>query len=750
VLAAAGREVGDLDAEDWWFRTTFAPGAPKETMLRLDGLATVAEVFLNGERVLVGESMWARHAVDLGGRLREANELAIVFRALSPLLAAPRKPRARWRTQLVADGALRWYRTAIMGRAPGFSPGPAPVGPWREIGVEAPPALRGLRIRPRLEGRDGVLAVEADGGGEIVVELDGRRLALEPDGRGELRMPGAASWWPHTHGEPALHEVMILCDGELAATRRVGFRTLAAGATAGHDVQTDGLDLHVNGVRIFCRGAVWTPVDPVGLTADPVALRAALLDVRDAGMNMLRIPGTGVYEPSVFHDLCDELGILVWQDLMFANLDYPISDEGFRATVQRELYDELGAIAGRPSLAVVCGNSEIEQQVAMLGLDPSLGRGELFAELVPRALKASGADAVYVPSAPCGGALPFRPGVGIANYYGVGGYRRPLSDARLAGVRFAAECLAFANLPDSDTNGWVPRDAGADWDFADVRDHYLRELHGVDPAMLRAENPERYAALSRAVTGEVMAEVFGEWRRAASPCGGGLVLQLRDLRPGAGWGLVEHTGMPKEPLAHLRRALAPVAVWTTDEGLGGIAIHIANDRPEPLEASLRVALYREAELRVGEATEELEVPPHTVLERDAEALLGRFADASYAYRFGRHQHDVLVATLVRRGDLLAQAFRFPAGRPAVIQDAEALGLEARFTGDELAIRARKLVYGVRIAAPGRKSSDNAFSLEPSGERRIVLSSVVGHIAPLATVTLTALNLRGVLRVPTSV
>src|SRR5205807_10299132 len=128
---------------------------------------------------------------------------------------------------------------------------------------------------------------------------------------------------------------------------------------------------------------------------------------------------------AAFHDLCDELGLLVWQDFMFANLDYPIADEGFKASVEREAGVQLAALGGRPSLAVLCGNSEVEQQVAMLGLDPALGRGELVGELLPQAIAEAQIDAIYVPSAPCGGALPFRPDRGVANYYGVGGYRRP-------------------------------------------------------------------------------------------------------------------------------------------------------------------------------------------------------------------------------------------------------------------------------------------------------------------------------------
>ncbi len=720
-----GEPAPDLDASDWWFRTRFdaEPAAPgQHVLLRLDGIATVAEVFLNGERVLESESMLAAHALDVGALLRAGrpNELAIRCRALAPLLAVPRKPRQRWRTKLV-DGNLRWFRTMLLGRAPGFAPGPAAVGPWRPVRLERQCALtvEALSLAPRLDGDAGVLTVRARlralGGTTIEageLELDGpsgvHRAPLTlaaADGSaagagdatveasGELRVADVARWWPCTHGEPALHDVRLRLtaarDGAplKVALGRTGFRTLAPGPAPGHDVETDGLDLHVNGVRVFARGAVWTPADFVTLAPGEATLRRALEQVRDAGMNVVRIPGTGAYESPAFHDLCDELGILVWQDMAFANLDYPIADEAFRTTVEHEAAQVLAEAGGRPSLAVVCGNSEIEQQVAMLGLDPALGRGELFGELLPRAVAAApGIDAIYVPSAPCGGDLPFRSDRGIAHYFGVGGYRRPLEDARRAGVRFAAECLAFSNVPDeagvaavlpdgpagvAGDPRWkagIPRDAGAKWDFEDVRDHYLRELHGVDPNELRRSDPERYLACSRAVTGELMAEVFGEWRRAASPCGGGIVLWLRDLVPGAGWGLIDHAGNPKPAYHRLSDVLAPIAVWTTDEGLNGIRVHVANDRPEPLRATLRIALERDGgQQPVAEAAVPIEVPPHTTVERDAETLLGRFADAAYAYRFGPPGHDAVVVVLDQPGTArdapLARAVRLLSGRP---------------------------------------------------------------------------------------
>ena len=316
-------------------------------------------------------------------------------------------------------------------------------------------------------------------------------------------------------------------------------------------------------------------------------------------MNMVRLPAFGPYEQDAFHDACDELGILVWQDLAFMSMDYPFEDEAFGRLAADEVDALAGRLAGRPSTAVLCGNSEVEQQVAMLGLDLGLARIPFFDETVPAIARAAGLDAVYVPSAPFGGEVPMVPDRGVIGYYGVGGYRAPLSDARTSGVRFAAECLAFANVPDEEAlaslvpvppyeafvhnpywKAGVARDAGSGWDFDDLRDDYLKLVFGVDPDGIRRYDHDRYLELSRAVTGEVMAHVFGEWRRAGSPSGGGMILWLRDLVAGAGYGVVDHRGRPKTAYHHLRRILAPTAVWLVDEGIGGVVAHVANDGPD--------------------------------------------------------------------------------------------------------------------------------------------------------------------------
>ena len=794
ALRDAGIDAEELDTRDWWFRTRFdadpvANG--EEVVLRLDGIATVSRIELNGELIGQADSMFAALEIDITSRLRATNELVIRCLALAPLLQVSRKPRARWRSRVAAHGNLRWFRTTLLGRAPGFAPGPAAVGPWREVLIHRRRSLSVARLdlRPRLDLSDGILMVRGQlrilrGAAPTSVAVE----AIGPTGthrtmlparlagdavlvEGELRIPGVAAWWPHTHGEPALYRVRLVVhrdgDGDTAIDAgRTGFRTIAPGPDPDHRTEREGLDLHINGIRVFARGAVWTPIDAVGLAPTRDALRSALQVMCEAGMNMVRLPGIGTYEQDDFHALCDELGVLVWQDFMFANLDYPFGDPAFSAAAADEVGEVLDRIGGRPSLAVLCGNSEIEQQVAMLGLDPGLGRGAFFAETLPSLAQAAGVDAIYIPSAPSGGDLPFRPDTGIANYYGVGAYRRPLSDARTSMVRFAAECLAFSNVPDDAAlvdleeaarvvhhprwKAGVPRDAGSGWDFEDVRDHYLALEFGVDPAELRRVDHARYLELSRAVTGEVMAEVFGEWRRADSPSGGGLVLWLRDLVAGAGWGVLDHRGLPKTAYHHLRRALAPVATWTTDEGLNGIVAHVANDRPRPLSARLRVALYRDLEHRVDEGHATIELPPHGAVARNVEAIIGRFVDAGWAYRFGPPAHDVVVTSLEQDDALLSQSFRFPAGRPMRPEPATALGLRAAVSAQpdgsvRLDVHSRRLAYGVRVHAPGYAADDDAFSIEPGAMRSLLLRPLEPGLAFSAE--LTALNLTGRISLP---
>jgi beta-mannosidase len=793
-----------FDAEDWWYRLRFAAppcAAHEEIVLGFDGLATVADVWLNDEPLLSSDNMFIAHERIVHTLHPGANELTIRFRALDRLLEAKR-PRPKWRAPMVENQQLRWFRTTLLGRTPGWSPPAAAVGPWRGVWLETRAAIHlpSLVLRNGVDGSMGWVEVAA-----VLEPMAGRALtdvalvvtrgtgqrhsialkrAQSADSYcGRLEIPNIALWWPHTHGEPALYEARLeltvaRLDTQPVETERpdlgrigtqrghalpdetsdtqpvetplearaavdlgqIGFRTITL------DTKDGDFELRINGVPIFCRGACWTPLDPVSLDtssgADADSVRRALEQVRAAGLNMLRVGGTMIYESDTFLDLCDANGILLWQDFMFANMEYPETDAGFSASVAAEARQQLGRLAAHPCLTLLCGNSEGEQQAAMWGAPRETWSSRLFHEQLAQLARELCPDVPYWPSSAHGGSFPHQGNVGTTSYYGVGAYLRPLEDARRAEVRFASECLAFANIPEERTlsrmpggpairchhPAWkarTPRDLGAGWDFDDVRDHYLALLFKVDPLELRYADHERYLELSRVVTGEVMARVFAEWRRKRSTCRGALVWFWRDLWCGAGWGVVDALGTPKAAYHYLRRAWQPIAVSISDEGGNGLYVHAVNEHAAPLVATLELKLYRAGEIGVGSATRTLTLAGRETAEIAAADLFEGFLDLSYAYRFGPPPHELVVATLTAsNGAVLAQAFHSVGGLTASRELDVGLSATAIARGDSafnLKIATRRYAQSVWIECDGFVPDDTYFHLAPGSERAVVLT-----------------------------
>jgi beta-mannosidase len=758
----------DFDADDWWYRGRFpSEEAGGPVRLRFEGLATLADVWLNGEHILRSENMFVAHTVDVTRLVRSDNELVLRFHALAPQLASkPGRGRPRWRTGLVEHQALRWHRTSLLGRMPAWCPPAALVGPWRPILIETSPLeLMRTHVNAVVDGDAGLLRMDLrvrcqpperrrpapDFTGTLIVggwdvplgcdRLSDDEYALTA----AARVPTPDRWWPHTHGPQPLYDVRAILTGPIAETvdlGRTGFRSLDV--DCGQDGR--GFGVVVNQVPVFCRGLCWTPLDLVHPCDDRAGYRSTLALLREAGVNMIRIGGTTTYESDRFHDLCDELGILVWQDFMFANMDYPWQDESFAGSVTLEATQVLEALQARPSTAVVCGSSEIDQQAAMLGLAASRWSSSGCDALLGDLVAALAPGAVWIPTTPTGGTFPFHADAGVSHYYGVGAYRRPLDDARRAAVRFAAECLAFSNVPDPATIefAWpegeapgqgprwkarVPRDAGATWDFEDVRDYYVEQLFGVRASELAARSPERYLALGRVATGESMLRTFAEWRRPGSTCRGGLVWFARDFQPGAGWGVIDSTGRSKASYWYLKRALAPVALLSVDEGLNGLWLHAVNDTPEPIEADLRVALYLAGRLRGEPAGTTLIVPARGSRSIHADALFPGFLDLTYAYRFGPPGHDVVASSMRDRatGALLAASYHFPGPLPS--SRVGEVGITARAEpaaeGYALLLETERFAYAVAVEVEGFIPDDNYFNLEPGETRRIGLRQTTG-------------------------
>ncbi len=779
-----------FDSADHWFTCNFeaAPPRPNEQVtLEIGGIATLSQVWLNGELLIESSSMFAHHSIIVTPLIHSSNEIVIVCRALTAAAQQVRtkKPRQRWKTRVVAEPQLRWFRTTLFGRAPGFAPQPEPVGPWRPIVLrrEQCMSMESWSRQARIEKNQGVFsgslklrALDHSAlpvAGAVLIGSHGSQLEWKASGniwQGQcsVHIPSVARWWPHTHGQPALYPVRVqvtLADGAVLQWEDtpVGFRTVNLHAHK----PGNAFELCVNDTPIFCRGVVWTPLDVVSLQSKSHALRERLALLRNAGMNLIRVPGTMFYESDRFHELCDDLGLMVWQDMMFANMDYPFEDESFAALVHCEMDVELSRLARHPSTAVLCGNSEIEQQAAMMGLEPSSGRGRFFAEELPQLVARHCGPIPYVASAPCGGDFPFRTRTGVASYFGVGAYLRPIEDVRRAEVPFASECLAFSNVPEPEAVSriaarmpggfslthqfWkqgIPRDPGAGWDFEDVRDHYLKTLFGVDAMTLRYADSARYLDLSRIVTGELMSAAFSEWRRAASPCRGGVVLWAADISEGAGWGVLDQDNVPKAPYWFLKRLLAPRAIWMTDEGLNGVDIHVANDLPETASLLLHVAAYKNGEQKTASYTVPVTLSSHTSSTFGMEQLLGRFVDASYAYRFGPPQQDVIVVSLhgSEHQSPLSQAFYFPVKYPIERRPVCELGITAAVAINtdgalELSLTAQRLAWAVRAWVPGFLPDDAYFNLEPRIARNVRFSPIHQLRGPL-NIEVTAANAEG--------
>ncbi|NLH79850.1 MAG: glycoside hydrolase family 2 protein [Phyllobacteriaceae bacterium] len=743
ALAAAGRWSLDaptlLHDRDWWYRARLDLSGRR--ILRFEGLATFAEVFLDGRPILVSESMFLAHEVEVD--LVPGMELAIVFRSLAARLETVKPKRARWRSALVPDQRLRAVRTTLLGHMPGWCPPVDAIGPYRPI-VVIDPAARPFAAARLVADWDGI-----DGHLDVRLELPpGRSLAgavvrcagcaapvgIGPDGAvARLHLAGIAPWWPATHGDPALHAVELEIDGARVPLGRVGFRRVEVDRGA----DGRGFGLRINGVEVFARGVVWTPADVVALASDRASLAPDLARLAAAGVNMVRVAGIGAYESEAFHDLCDELGLMVWQDLMFANFDYPAGDPAFVDLCRREAEQMLGRLSASPSLTVVCGGSEVTQQAAMTGLPPTSWGNALFDEILPEVARRLVPEVPWLRSTPDGGPMPFCVNVGVGHYFGVGAYRRPLDDARRANVRFAAECLAFAHVPDAVELAkglpvppvhhprWkerVPRDAHAAWDFEDTRLHYEAELFGIDPATLRAEDPARCLDVARATTAHLVDTTLREFRRPGSPTRGALVLLHRDPRFGAGWGFVDAHGVPKSSFHALARASRPVLVILSDEGVNGYDVHVVNDRATPVAGRLEVLAWGEGEHPVVAGGRDVEVPARGRLTLAATDLLGAFFDATRAYRFGPPAHEVMHARLVGEdGEVLSEDFAFPLG---LSLERRRCGLAARVEGGEgawtLVVAATAVARFVTIVDEAFLAEDDVFHLAP-GERRLRLS-----------------------------
>lgn len=739
---------------DWWYSVDFAQAAVlggdignKKHFLVFDGLATLAEIWLNEEKILNTENMFLQYKVDVTDKLKEKNQLVICFRSIHQALEVQRK-RPKWKTRLVENQNLRWFRTTLLGFIPGWTPPIKPIGIWREVRLESVEVanLVDFNLQTSLQNENGVIKVKSEiellsppypylgikssaETYEIIFEINGESHSLFTGSdqkiqiNKEIILQNVKTWNPHTHGEANLYpcKLIVKVQNQLHTLKeaRVGFRHVHLNR------ENTLFQIQINEKNIFARGAVWTINDIVSLDGKVEDLKSALTLARDAGMNMLRIGGTMIYEQDAFYNLCDELGIMVWQDFMFANMDYPVNDESFHQNILAEANYQIKRLSEHACVIFYCGNSEVEQQAAMLGIPNEMWRNDWFANELPALIKTLHEDSLYMPSSPSEGVFPFYTSDGVTHYYGVGAYLRDVNDVRRADVKFTSETLGFSNIPEdkiiadikNDSVLWkrgVPRDTGAEWDFEDVREHYTNKLFNAN-AELKNKDSNRYLTLSRVTTGEMMSQVFSEWRSSYSNCNGGLIWFYKDILAGAGWGLIDKNNNPKAAYYYLKRVLQPLQVVITDEGLQGLHLHIINETSLTFTGTIEFMMLNE-NISVAKAKRDIKVEANQKLKIIAEELLGGFYDTSYAYKFGAPKHEVACVTLKdESGRVISQQFHFPVTHQMPMVEANVV---TEFSENKLLISSDKFLYAVQINCEGFLPEDNYFHLMPNEKKEI--------------------------------
>jgi beta-mannosidase len=637
-----------ISEADWVYSRTFDVPADllqhDRVLLRCEGLDTLATITLNGRRVGRCSNMFRTWEMNLKDALHPG-ENAIEVRFASPI--AYIKERAEHRSLPDWSGPREPKNRAWLRKEPcnfGWDWGPVLItsGIWRPIYLLAfsTGRLTDVHIHQRhSEGKvDLSLTVSAEVLGKaeltaaVTVSLDGQpvaqgKAALE-DGAARLRLtiPDPKLWWPRGLGEQPLYEVrteLLSPGGEVLDTdsKSLGLRTLRLDRHA--DEWGESFQFVANGVPFFAKGANWIPADQFATRMTPERYEDLLRSAADANMNMLRVWGGGIYEDDIFYDLCDRLGLCLWHDFMFACSTYPTFDEDFMRSVRAEAEDNLRRLRHHPSIALWCGNNELEQ--GLVGEDWTDRRmswkdyGKLFDELLPAVVKELDPDRDYWPSSPhspCGERTDYNnPTCGDAHLWAVWHGGQPFEWYRTCEHRFNSE-FGFQSFPEPLTSYAFTQPADRNV-TSYVMEHHQRSgtgnaliMHYLLDWFRLPTSFDMTLWLSQILQGMAIKYAVEHWRRAMPRGMGTLYWQLNDTWPGPSWSSIDYHGRWKALQYMARRFNAPLLVSGV-ENLEDetVALHVTSDLPETTKAHLRWRLTDVDGTPVAEDAIEIEVPP---------------------------------------------------------------------------------------------------------------------------------------------
>jgi len=750
------KKVQWVAESDWEYRRSFtvdkALSDEEHCSLVCDGLDTLAEVFLNGRLLGKTDNMFRRWAWEVRDLLKDGrNEIRILFRA--PVTYIKTRQAAK---PLLGGGDIPGG--PHLRKAPcqwGWDWGPKlpPIGIWKDIRLEGYRQAKLEDVHIRQLHADDKVTINAKVGISQWSRSDLQVTLKVTSPGGQVQTVKSAPvhstagtlicnlqspitdpefWWPNGFGTQPLYQVVVsLKTGKTVLDQhsfQVGLRTVELRREP--DQWGESFTFVVNGVPIFIKGADWIPADSLPTRISDTYMERLISDAAAAHMNMLRVWRGGFYEEERFYDLCDRFGLLVWQDFVFACGIYP-EDDAFAENVRVEAVENVRRLRHRASLALWCGNNEMEQGwVDWKWNDPDqpvvqslkAGYDRLFHHLLPDVVAAEDPDRPYWPSSASSG-IPFsNPNGqqrGDTHYWDVWHGRKPFTAYREQFPRFMSE-FGFQALPPYKTIQTYaePNDQNM---TSYIMEHHQRSGSGnglmvsqMTDTFRMPKDFQSLVYLSMVLQAEGIRYGVEHWRRHRERVSGTLIWQLNDCWPVASWSSIDYFGRWKALHYAARKFYAPILLTVEDQA-EQMGLFVTNDTTKTWTGEVRWSLETLAGGRLDQGIEMVSAKPLAVTPL-------RSLDFSGKVHEQNRRQVVLVVELWKGREFLARQLGTFAPNKHLELAAPQLETKTSIAGQYLIIKIKTgcLARFVELELDGVDVvfSDNYFDL-PAGQTATV-------------------------------